>query len=305
MYEPTLLETFAGIGGFSIAFESVGFKTIGFVEWNDTKRIIIKYHWPDVPIFGDIREFRGTRGMADVITGGVPCQPASALGQQRGTSDERWLWPEAIRLVSEIRPTYFVFENPPALLTLENGQAWNGIVSGLAALGYDLLWDVIPAAAFGAGHLRERVILVGSNAESICPRISANKDHAESVGRHSRNESSSDGDFESSADANSANHREALTADANDEGLQRLARNVTHRSERAQPRRPIATPDLRGRVTGRDWWHEVNTGIPVLVNGLPSKLVEAASLCAGDAICPQVAKVFAQAIYNQIMYDHT
>jgi DNA (cytosine-5)-methyltransferase 1 len=168
--ELTHLDLFSGIGGFSLAFEAEGFETIAFCEHDEIKRIVLRHWWPGVPILPDVRdtaaitEFCRKHGPITLVTGGVPCQPTSTLGQQRGTSDERWLWPDTIRVVGAVRPRFAVFENPPAILTLQGGRAWNGIVSGLVALGYDLWWDVFSAAAFGAGHLRERVLLIATDS---------------------------------------------------------------------------------------------------------------------------------------------
>jgi DNA-cytosine methyltransferase len=167
--QPTILDLFSGIGGFSLGFESAGFRTVAFSEIDPEASRVLKHWWPDVPNLGDIRGITGevlrTIGPVDGITGGVPCQPASALGQMRGAQDERWLWPETIRLVGETRPVFGVFENPTSLAVLNGGREFNGILSGLSALGYDLWWDVIPAAAVGAGHLRERLILVCTNSD--------------------------------------------------------------------------------------------------------------------------------------------
>jgi DNA-cytosine methyltransferase len=166
---PTILDLFSGIGGFSLGFESAGFRTVAFSEIDPEASRVLKHWWPDVPNLGDIRGITGevlrTIGPVDGITGGVPCQPASALGQMRGAQDERWLWPETIRLVGETRPVFGVFENPPSLAVLNGGREFNGILSGLSALGYDLWWDVIPAAAVGAGHLRERLLLIATNSD--------------------------------------------------------------------------------------------------------------------------------------------
>ena len=161
----THLDLFAGIGGFSLGLEACGFKSIAFSEVDPVASFVYRAHFPESLPIGDITkvdwaEFCDTHGTPFIVTGGVPCQPASTLGRMRGTADERWLWPEVIRMVREVRPRYAIFENPPSLLVLEGGRAWNGIVSGLVSCGYDLWWDVFPAAAFGAGHLRERVILV-------------------------------------------------------------------------------------------------------------------------------------------------
>lgn len=169
-YEPTMFELFAGQRGFSLAFESEGFRTVGVSEIERWANVVGAYHFPDVPNFGDCtapgfsERVLAACGPIDVLTGGVPCQPASTLGKRLGTADERWLWADAIRILGELRPSYAIFENPPALLTLESGRAYNGIVSGMAALGYDCMWEPIPAAIFGAGHLRWRVAIIAADS---------------------------------------------------------------------------------------------------------------------------------------------
>ncbi|TSA41470.1 MAG: DNA (cytosine-5-)-methyltransferase [Verrucomicrobiales bacterium] len=302
------IDLFAGIGGFSLAFESEGFKTVAFSEINPDKCLVYEHHFPNVPNLGDIKTItRNEIGRVDVLTGGVPCQPASALGHMRGSLDERWLWPEALRMVSLFRPRFAVFENPPSLLVLEGGRAWNGIVSGLVARGYDCWWDVFPAAAFGAGHLRERVFLVASDADNQHGRDRAGRGNGAQA------------DYDSGSTI--ANPYRA--------GLQGHAGHGADCHGRAQTRRPVATPDLRGtfadakgelrlskpahqsppdlrgRADGENWWHEINTGVPVLAHGLPARLVEAAARCAGDAVVPQAVRPIARAIYQQLNHVQT
>lgn len=130
--------------------------------------------------FGDCEcigtdQFTDTHGFPDVIAGGVPCQPASLVGQRRGTTDERWMWPDTLRIIGELRPRYAILENPRAILTLEGGAAFRGILGCFASLGYDVQWDVVSAAALGAGHRRERLWILATDADS--PRLE----------RHARN----------------------------------------------------------------------------------------------------------------------
>ncbi len=292
---PTLLDIFAGIGGFSRCFEAAGFETIGFIEYEPIKRAVFEYWWPEGNFYGDIDtfdcgEFLKTHGRPDVIAGGPPCQAASLLGERLGTADHRWKWPQAIRLARELRPRYCVFENPPAVLTVESGRAFNGIVSAMAALGYDGWWDVIPAAAFGAGHWRERVCIVfaDSNRKARLP-------------------------FRGGISGEKKGAREKWA-------LGNVKFEHSHEaSVLSSPRRPDATqdlPDIRGRVTRPDWWFEVVSGvpcipsksqddtrIPVLATGLPGKLVEAASLCIGDSIVPQAFYPIAQAVYQTLQAE--
>lgn len=162
-----VLDLFSGIGGFSLGLERTGdFETVGFVEIDPFCRRVLAKHWPDVPQFEDVRnvtdETLRQRGVDEitVLTGGFPCQPFSSAGKQRGTNDERHLWPEIIRLVREIRPRYIILENVPNLLAIDRGRVFGTILGELAEVGFDAEWQVLSAAAFGAPHLRERLWIV-------------------------------------------------------------------------------------------------------------------------------------------------
>lgn len=160
---PTHLDLFSGIGGFSLASESVGFKTIGFSEIDPYASSILKKHWPNVPNFGDIRNVALEKvGSIDLITAGFPCQPFSVSGERRGDSDERFLWPELVRVLSEIRPSFALFENVPGLLSIDGGRTFNRIMSDVVSVGYDCIWNLVPACAVGANHRRDRLWIVAN-----------------------------------------------------------------------------------------------------------------------------------------------
>jgi DNA (cytosine-5)-methyltransferase 1 len=162
-----VLDLFSGIGGFSLGLERTGgFETVGFVEIDPFCRKVLAKHWPDVPQFEDVRnvtdETLRQRGIDEiaVLTGGFPCQPFSVAGKQRGSEDERYLWPEIIRLVRLLRPGYIILENVPNLLALNGGREFGIILSELAESGCNAEWEVISASAFGAPHERERLFIV-------------------------------------------------------------------------------------------------------------------------------------------------
>lgn len=96
----------------------------------------------------------------DLVAGGFPCQPVSTAGRRLGTSDPRWLWPEFARCIRVLRPRWILVENVPGILHVNQGEAFAEILRDLAELGYDAEWNSIPAAAFGAPHLRYRIFLV-------------------------------------------------------------------------------------------------------------------------------------------------
>jgi DNA (cytosine-5)-methyltransferase 1 len=100
-------------------------------------------------------------GKIDVISAGVPCQPASNAGKRRGTEDDRWLWPEFMRVVKEVQPNFAVAENVSGILSLDGGMAFEDLLSEMELAGYEVLPLVYPAAGVGANHKRDRVFIVG------------------------------------------------------------------------------------------------------------------------------------------------
>lgn len=158
-----VLDLFSGIGGFSLGLERTGgFKTVAFCEIEAFPRKVLAKHWPDVPIYPDVRELTGDRlradGIAvDVICGGFPCQDISKAGRGAGIDGERsGLWSEYARLIGELGPDYVIVENVSALLS----RGLDRVLGDLAALGYDAEWHCIPAGAVGAPHIRDRLWIV-------------------------------------------------------------------------------------------------------------------------------------------------
>jgi DNA (cytosine-5)-methyltransferase 1 len=147
---------FSGIGGLDLGLERAGWECRWQVETDPFCTAVLERHWPDVPRYGDVREVGDDLEPVDLICGGFPCQPVSVAGQRRGQADDRWLWPEFARIVRLVRPRFVLMENVPGLLARGMGD----VLGDLAALGFDAEWDCLPAAAFGAPHLRYRVFLV-------------------------------------------------------------------------------------------------------------------------------------------------
>lgn len=148
---------FAGIGGMDLGLERAGMTCRWQVEIDPFCRKVLEKHWPEVPKYGDIRQITGDElEQVDVIAGGFPCQPVSLAGKQLAQSDERWLWPEFSRIIRMARPRFALLENVEGLLVHGAGD----VLRDLAESGYDAEWDCLPAAAFGAPHLRYRVFIV-------------------------------------------------------------------------------------------------------------------------------------------------
>ena len=150
-----------------MGLERAGMKCVGQVEINKFCQKVLEKHWPDVKRIGDIHDVRGDEfGAADLVCGGVPCQPASCAGQRKGTGDDRWLWPEAFRIVRAVKPDWCLFENVRGLLTLEDGVVFENLLLELEGIGYETLPLIIPACAVGAPHRRDRVWIVANSTES-------------------------------------------------------------------------------------------------------------------------------------------
>lgn len=160
----THLSLFSGIGGLDLAAEWAGIETVGQCEWAEYPTKVLEKHWPDAPRWKDIRTLTGEsfyertgRRTVDIISGGFPCQPFSVAGKQRGKEDDRYLWPEMVRVIKELRPTWIVGENVAGIVRM----ALPDILSELEACGYRTRTFLVPACAIGARHRRYRVAIVG------------------------------------------------------------------------------------------------------------------------------------------------
>lgn len=152
---------FAGIGGFDLGLERAGMRCLWQVEIDPFCTRVLQKHWPEIARFGDIRTVgKHNLPTVDLVCGGFPCQPFSAAGKQRGTADDRHLWPEMLRVVSEIKPRWVIAENVPGLLSIEQGVVFESVLSSLEAEGYEVAPLVIPACGVDAPHRRERVWIV-------------------------------------------------------------------------------------------------------------------------------------------------
>jgi DNA (cytosine-5)-methyltransferase 1 len=158
---------FAGIGGLDLGLERAGMECVWQVEVDGYCRRVLAKHWPDVIRYGDIHDC-GDHNLktVDLICGGFPCQPVSQAGRRRGEDDERWLWPEFERVVREMGPRYVLVENVPGLLHRGMGD----VLGGLDGLGYDAEWESLPAAAFGAHFVSDRVFIVATRSAASVMR---------------------------------------------------------------------------------------------------------------------------------------
>src|ERR1035437_6652326 len=156
---------FTGIAGFDLAAEWAGIENVFQVELDKFCQKVLTKRFPNTKKYLDIKEFDGTeyRGKIDIISGGFPCQPFSVAGQQKGTDDERHLFPEMLRVVSEIQPSWVIAENVYGLLNIQNGMVFEQVCASLENLGYEVQTFCIPALSVNAPHKRNRIWIIANN----------------------------------------------------------------------------------------------------------------------------------------------
>jgi len=158
-----VLDLFSGIGGFSIGLERAGMTTVAFCEIDPYCCAVLKKHWPEVPIYGDVRTIPRIGGI-DVICGGFPCQPFSHAGKQLGAEDDRHLWPAMLEVIKREQPTWVIGENVIGLI----GMELDTVMADLEGAGYACRTFAIPALAVDAPHRRDRLWIVGySNSQQL------------------------------------------------------------------------------------------------------------------------------------------
>lgn len=177
---------FSGIGGAEIAAAWLGWENLFHCDINEFGRKVLGYWFPQSKEYNDIKttDFTEWRGRVDVLTAGFPCQPFSLAGKRRGADDDRYLWPETLRAINEIRPAWFVGENVFGIASMvlpgeevdmgrtddlfEEGNLYrterrfvlDRICRDIEDAGYTVQPVVVPACAVGAPHRRDRVWFV-------------------------------------------------------------------------------------------------------------------------------------------------
>lgn len=195
---------FAGIGGMDLAAEAAGFETAWQIERDPFCQRVLKRRFPHATLYGDIYECHNL-DYVDVAMFGFPCQPFSVAGKRQGDKDPRFLIPEMMRVIAEVKPRVVLLENVPGFPSLAHGSALKQLLRALADLRYDAEWGHLRASDVGAPHRRERWFLVAYTAGVV----GSQRRLVESNGRQNEAQQARMGGF-AVADARGVGHSERL-----------------------------------------------------------------------------------------------
>ena len=157
-----VLHLFAGAGGSHLTGELLGWESVGSVEIDPYCQRLLRQHYPNEVIHGDIRTFQANHlaGVVDGVCGGFPCTDISAAGKGAGiTGEHSGLWSEFARVIAECRPGWAFIENSPRLRSL----GLDTVLQDLARIGYNAEWSTLSAAAIGAPHKRDRMWILATD----------------------------------------------------------------------------------------------------------------------------------------------
>jgi len=306
----THFSLFSGIGGLDLAAEWAGFKTVGQCEFADYPTKILEKHWPDVPRWRDIRDvttenFRERTGLRtiNIISGGFPCQPFSIAGKRKGKDDDRYLWPEMLRIIKELRPTWVIGENVAGFITMGLDNA----LSDLAAESYEARAFVLPACAVNAPHRRDRVFIVARDADikneqaeqKICGGVHPEpaeicKNVANPNGDGRNQEFSGQAEKRRNADPlNIVIPKSGDVIHAN--AIMGSAWSGIYGKHKRQIQRRYKNGGRTPEHGGGEWW-EIEPDVGRMVDGFPFRVDRLK--CLGNAVVPYQAFPIFQAIYE-------
>ena len=293
------LSLFSGIGGLDLGLDRAGWTCVGQVELDPFCRRVLTKHWPEVPRHDDIRAcvewWRSEpRPAVDAVVGGFPCQPVSTAGKRQAQEDKRWLWPDMVVVIRDLRPRWVVLENVPGLL----GRGMGDVLGDLASCGYDAQWDCLPAAAIGAPHRRDRVFVVAyPNREPERPQPEPEP------GGRSQAVFGNDGPQGHVADAESERRGTGRPGGPAHDGPPRSAKPTPRLDwsgtdaarEGRDARRVAASSEATAGTEVEDWaipaggtWWATEPTICRVAYGVPSRVDRLRAL--GNAVVPQVAE---------------
>jgi len=279
------LDLCSGIGGFALGFEWAELSNpIAFCDIDNWCRQILAQHWPDVPVYDDVKEIangpeRFIQQPIDILTAGYPCQPFSLAGKRQGEEDDRHIWPYIFRIVTQQRPTWCVFENVYGHLSM----GLDNVLLDLETKGYSTRTFIVPACGVKALHKRDRIWIVAySESHQEDGELRTTQPKHDKGNTWLESECGNNGQPGGTTSQNVANTK--------DFGVQRLwssweQESYTHEGQE------VSVCDSEGGEQSI-WDFEPNVGR--VANGVPKRVDRLKGL--GNAIVPQIAMQIGLAI---------
>lgn len=321
MKELTHFSLCSGIGGLDLAAEWAGFRTVAQCETDEYASKVLAKNFKGVPNLHDIRTVTNER-LAEygidgrkitVISAGFPCQPYSLAGKGRGDRDSRDLWGEVARVLGEVRPAWFVGENTPGLFARQNQRYFRRVLDDLAALGYTVGWGIWGACDVGAPHRRERVFLLGRNADGL--RIETEQGIQTRENTESRGTCGNVSDaviercnsdkIQRRESAKSGNEKDSRRVQESGMQFERVCSGISHsagdvmgmfgsegEAQRTQKERSDNGSGTQRYASG-EWW-KTEPDVGRVVNGVPARVDRLR--CLGNAVVPAQAYPIFRAI---------
>ena len=297
----TTIDLFSGIGGFALGLDATGyFETTQFVEMDKYCQKILTKNFKGVPIHEDVKTYRPKT--ADVVVGGFPCQGFSVAGKRKGTSDDRYLWPEMLRVIREAKPRWVIGENVRGIINIEDGMVFKQVHSDLEAEGFQTKCFVLPAASVNAPHQRYRTFFIGQSMEN-------SRRSLQSGGL--KQEENADEDRQGHADQleRSGGTRENVMADSNNR-YNRQEEEVCTRGNTSKPsskdvsdtneqmlegqwQEPFRSQEEITDISDSGWW-ELEPDVGRVAHGISNRAHRLRSL--GNAVVPQIIYQLGKAI---------
>jgi len=295
-----ILDLFSGLGGFSLGLERTGhFKTIAFCDNDKFSKLILDKHWKGVKVYNDVREITKEKfkedgiEFPDIITGGFPCQPFSVAGKQKGTSDDRHLWPEMFRIIQEFTPRWVIGENVKGLTNIQDGVVFETVCTDLESEGYEVQPFIIPAAGVGAPHRRERVWIVAVREDVVNTQhngSSTSEIERSSATSSNDNEKGQNETSEFEGTSRSRNSKDVANAECiGQQGSRESIRPIdTETNENRQTNRFDSSSE-----EGKGWWH-TEPDVGRVAHGVRGRVHRLKGL--GNSIVPQIVEEIGRAI---------
>ena len=283
-----VLDLFSGIGGFSLGLESLGqFETIAFCEKDKFCQKVLQKHWSNIPIIDDVRRINGKEIKADVVVGGFPCQSISIAGKQKGKDDDRFLFPEMLRVIKEVKPRWIIGENVQNLINISNGTILREIIEGLEVENFEVQCFSISASSQGAWHKRERIWIVANSND----RFSIRKDKKIQTRRNTIN----DGSSSNVSNTKCNEHKYTSTNQSRTSELWRF-----YSAKEKQTSHDLWSKTSRCNAPfGEDSWWNFESRIRRIPHGLSERMDRFRKdriKALGNSIVPQIAREIGKAI---------